>query len=80
MARELGIDRGIEIRLPRGLRLGLPLAPPLPALVPRLSLAQLRAEGLAAVDMPPEPPPMKGTSCKIAPGKVRMCAAPINAE
>ncbi|MEN9705053.1 MAG: hypothetical protein RLZZ393_932 [Pseudomonadota bacterium] len=33
----------------------------LPALVPRPSLAQLRAEGLAAVDMPPEPPPMKGT-------------------
>lgn len=33
----------------------------LPALVSRPSFAQLRAEGLAAVDVPPEPPPMKGT-------------------
>jgi ribonuclease BN (tRNA processing enzyme) len=33
----------------------------LPALVSSPSLAQLRAEGLAAVDLPPEPPPMKGT-------------------
>ena len=33
----------------------------LPSLVSRPSVAQLRAEGLAAVDVPPEPPPMKGT-------------------